>query len=398
MKKGLIGIIIAGVFAIGYLTVTQYKDWTSSDNKAKQVETSVDSAKVLSNKTEINSTNKELVNKADTTKQANQTEQKKAEQEKADATQSNTSKNNTAIKSNNIVDNNDTASNNNKVETKNVSTQNIKQKPNVNILENQTQLSALANSYLQDFNNLSNKTNSILNNQNQDQQQLDQSAANAYVLWNNELNKLFDSIKQNLTQSELTQLNLQENLWINFKDQSVSSLTGQGSIVPLLQADRALYLTQERCYYLFLYYLNNNSDFPVSSLNSSLTNNNGTGAFVSEFQSDLAQTSSEFAINSNDTSTQILSNYNQLYNKFNSDLNSLYGAITAKVQNSDYELQDVQSADSQWVTYKENAVDLAGQQYNDGTDNKIAEQKTNLALTQARYFNLLNTNGYFLNQ
>lgn len=406
MKKGIIGIIILIALGGTYLGVTQYQNWTNN-GQVKKVTTLTSNTNTNTNSTNSDSsTDSKVKAQTDNDKSNNEKTDKNAGVQKTKVTSHENSNDNTkstsdtssvtdntvATSDSKISDQGNISSNNSNNSNKQVST-----KANVFELQNQNNLSMLANNYLQEFKNLSEKTTAMLNNPNQDQQQLDRTAANAYVLWNNELNKLYGDITKNLTTSEATQLQVQENLWINFKNESVSSLAGQGSIVPLLQADRALYLTQERCYYLFLYYLNNNSSFPSEELNPSLTANNSTGSFVSEFQSDLDQASVNYATSSADTNEAMLSDYNQLYSIFNTDLNNLYSGIMSKIQGSDYETQGVQSAEEQWVTYKENAVDLAGQEYTNSTESKIAEQKTNLALTQARYFYLLNDNGYLLN-
>lgn len=413
MKKGIIGIIILIALGGTYLGVTQYQNWTNN-GQVKKVTTLTSNTNTNTN-TNTNSTNSDsstdskVKAQTDNDKSNNEKTDKNAGVQKTKVTSHENSNDNTKSTSDtSSVTDNTVATSDSKISDQgnissnssnnsNNSNKQVSTKANVFGLQNQNNLSMLANNYLQEFKNLSEKTTAMLNNPNQDQQQLDRTAANAYVLWNNELNKLYGDITKNLTTSEATQLQVQENLWINFKNESVSSLAGQGSIVPLLQADRALYLTQERCYYLFLYYLNNNSSFPSEELNPSLTANNSTGSFVSEFQSDLDQASVNYATSSADTNEAMLSDYNQLYSIFNTDLNNLYSGIMSKIQGSDYETQGIQSAEKQWIAYKENAVDLAGQEYTNSTESKIAEQKTNLALTQARYFYLLNDNGYLLN-
>lgn len=144
----------------------------------------------------------------------------------------------------------------------------IKQNPNDNKIDKNSisnsnleiQVSAIKRNYLNELNEINEKANVLINgNINDTQYQINQSSVQVYNLWNNELNKIYSSLKTTLTSEEMLKLQKEEINWIIYKEKiikkdSVKNYEG-GSVYDSALNIKLANLTKERCYYLVNNYI-----------------------------------------------------------------------------------------------------------------------------------------------
>ena len=253
-------------------------------------------------------------------------------------------------------------------------------------LKNQAALSALAPQYLQEFENLIAQANNITNNNQQSQNQMDDASFKTASLWNDELNKLYGDIEKNLTPKEAEFLKNQENEWVNYKNNAIKKIGDQPwcSMIPLLQGSRATQMNQERCYYLFFYYLdNNNTNLDLSGLVSG-----NTGDALSQFNS--IENYANNAISNSKTTVDLVNAYNNINNKWINEIDNVYQKDMNKCGNSSYEINSLRTPEQEWVNFKSNELNMAQNYYSSSDMGSIASNKVSIALTKAKIFTLLN--------
>ena len=253
-------------------------------------------------------------------------------------------------------------------------------------LKNQAALSALAPQYLQEFENLIVQTNKLTSNPNLDQGQMDAVSFKTASLWNDELNKLYGDIEKNLTPKEFEFLKNQEIQWINYRNNSVKKIGEQhwASIIPLLQGTRETQINQERCYYLFFYYLdNNNTNLDLSGLV-----NGNVGDALSQFNS--IENYANHAISNSKTTADLVNAYNNINNKWVNEIDNVYQQDINKCGNSSYEIDNIRTPEQEWVNFKSNELNMAQNYYSSSDMGSIASNKVSIALTKAKIFTLLN--------
>lgn len=273
---------------------------------------------------------------------------------------------------------------------------------NINIT-NQKELSSLRAQCLNDFKSVSNQANKILKTNEDSVSGMYDGAGSAATLWSNELNNLYNKILPCLSPAEKNALVEQENAWVQYKKDTINSLTKEeGQISPLLKANVNLYLIQERCYYLFFYYLNNNQSINMSDfITTTVTDNADQKALASwvEKLNQNSQNGSKLISQANNNDNLVLA-YSKDYTMWNSQLTSLYSDMLSKLANyqsiPQYDVQAIEPLQEQWQNYRKSCMEIAKTQYNNETNKEMGADKVGIALTQARIFYLLNNYTTFL--
>lgn len=143
----------------------------------------------------------------------------------------------------------------------------IKQNPNDNKIDKNSisnsnleiQVSAIKRNYLNELNEINEKANVLINgNINDTQYQINQSSVQVYNLWNNQLNKIYSSLKTTLTSEEMLKLQKEEINWIIYKEKIIKKDSVNyegGSVYDSALNIKLANLTKERCYYLVNNYM-----------------------------------------------------------------------------------------------------------------------------------------------
>lgn len=285
-----------------------------------------------------------------------------------------------------------------------VITNNVKNTSSSIKLINQLNLSRLQEQYLLEFSQTLVKSNEIIKKNGSSVSGMDNSAGNAYELWKNQMDKLYQDISKNLSVSEKAELDSNQALWLNYKNNEIASIAKESdSIGPLLANDENIYLTQERCYYLFFYYLNNNSNnFNVSSLNSNINESsnekNQIDGYLKTFNENLKESNKEILSTKNNQ--ELLEVYNNISTIWNKELNNIYSKMVtnaSKYKNvPQYNAQALEGPENEWINYKNQAIKNAENSYKDSSVGQIDAKKVEIAMIQSRIFYLLNSDGEFL--
>lgn len=285
-----------------------------------------------------------------------------------------------------------------------VITNNVKNTSSSIKLINQLNLSRVQEQYLLEFSQTLVKSNEIIKKNGSSVSGLDNSAGNAYELWNNQMDKLYQDISQNLSVAEKAELDSSQELWLSYKDNVISSIKKEeDSIGPLLGNNENIYLTQERCYYLFFYYLNNNDrNFDVNSLNGNVNESSNEKSqietYLKSVNENLKETNKEILSAKNNK--ELLAVYNNVSTIWNNELNDIYSKMmsnASKYKNvPQYNVQSLQEPENEWIEYKNEAMKNGQNSYKDPIVGQIDAKKIEVAMVQARIFYLLNNNGEFL--
>ncbi len=255
-------------------------------------------------------------------------------------------------------------------------------------LKNQAALSALAPQYLQEFENLIAQANNITNNNQQSQNQMDDASFKTASLWNDELNKLYGDIEKNLTPKEAEFLKNQENEWVNYKNNAIKKIGDQPwcSMIPLLQGTRATQMNQERCYYLFFYYLDNdNTNLDLSGL---VNGNEKVSEHISEFN--FIENKAKELISNSKSNDELVKAYNNINNQWVNEIDGVYQHAITCCNNSEYEISNIRTPEEEWVNFKSNELNLAQNYYSSSDMGSIASDKVSIALIKAKIFTLFN--------
>lgn len=122
-----------------------------------------------------------------------------------------------------------------------------------------SQISTMKENYLNELGAINEKANNLINgNANDTQYKIDESSVQVYNLWNDELNKIYSSLKSTLTTEEMAKLQSEEINWISYKEQvAKEDSTGyeDGSLYSSVVNLKLANLTKERCYYLVNNYM-----------------------------------------------------------------------------------------------------------------------------------------------
>lgn len=281
---------------------------------------------------------------------------------------------------------------------------NIKNKSGTINLINQTNLSRLQEQYLIELEQTLKKSNQILKANGSSISDMDNSAGNAYKLWDSQMNELYNSILQNLSVAEASELKANQDIWLDYKKNTILATAKEtDSVAPLLENNENIYLTQERCYYLFFYYLNNNdNDFNITGLNGNINEDSNEksqiSTYLNDFNNNLKQSSREIlSARGND---QLLQAYNNVSDIWSKELNDIYANMMLNASKykdiPQYDKKALQGPESEWIDYKNEAIKNAQHSYKNSSVGQIEAKKTEIALIQARIFYLLNNNGEFL--
>ncbi|WP_066875245.1 lysozyme inhibitor LprI family protein [Clostridium mediterraneense] len=278
------------------------------------------------------------------------------------------------------TNNNDSNSN-----TNNTNNNNSNSDSSFNVtLQNQAVLSTLAPQYLNDFQNIIIEANNISRNSSSDAQMC-KNGQQIYNLWNNELNKLYDNIEENLTTSEFNFLKYQELQWISYRKNSVATIANQnlGSMKALDEGSAEIEMTKERCYYLFFYYLyDNNTSLDLSKLLDVKPTAN-----LKNFEEVGAMARQEF-LNMGTNEQSIVDTYANVNDIWTKEINNVYRQVLGQFVNDNTNTEFVKREIS-WINYKSNEINLAEGYYNTNAMKSIAKYKVSIALTQARTIILL---------
>ncbi|MDO4535182.1 MAG: lysozyme inhibitor LprI family protein [Clostridium perfringens] len=113
--------------------------------------------------------------------------------------------------------------------------------------------------YLREFEELNEEVNELISgNIDETQSHMSKLAYKAYVLWDNELNKIYSDLKENLTEKEFTKLQSEEISWISYKEEIAKDNAKKyrgGSAYNFVLNVSLAQLTKERCYYLVSVYM-----------------------------------------------------------------------------------------------------------------------------------------------
>ena len=222
-----------------------------------------------------------------------------------------------------------------------------------------------------------------------------------YNLWNNELNKLYSNIEENLTPQELSFMKNQESEWNNYREDIINKMWGEslGSMKGLLIWGKNASITQERCYYLFFYYLDNdNTNLDLNKLLPNLSdlreeypsmnpvlNMNSSLAKFNEIQQQA-----NTLISNSKTNSELVDAYNNINNMWINEIDDVYQNEITACGNSIYALNITRNTEEKWVNFKSNELNLAQNYYNSSDMESIASNKVSIALTKAKVFYLLN--------
>ncbi len=267
-------------------------------------------------------------------------------------------------------------------------------------LKNQATLSALAPQYLNEFANIIAQSAAIGIKGYTDSQMAEENNQ-IYNLWNNELNKLYSNIEENLTPQELSFMKNQESEWNNYREDIINKMWGEslGSMKGLLIWGKNASITQERCYYLFFYYLDNdNTNLDLNKLLPNLSdlreeypsmnpvlNMNSSLAKFNEIQQQA-----NTLISNSKTNSELVDAYNNINNMWINEIDDVYQNEITACGNSIYALNITRNTEEKWVNFKSNELNLAQNYYNSSDMESIASNKVSIALTKAKVFYLLN--------
>ena len=268
-------------------------------------------------------------------------------------------------------------------------------------LKNQAALSALAPQYLQEFANIITQSTAI-GMKGYTDVQMAEGNNQIYNLWNNELNKLYSNIEENLTPQELSFMKNQQSEWNSYREGIINKMWGEslGSMKGLLIWSKNALITQERCYYLFFYYLdNNNNNLDLSKLLPNLSdlkeeypsmnpvlNMNSSLAKFNEIQQQA-----NTLISNSKTNSELVDAYNNINNMWINEIDNVYQNEITACGNSIYQLNITRNTEEKWVDFKSNELNLAKNYYNSSDIGSIASNKVSIALTKARVFYLLSS-------
>ncbi len=119
--------------------------------------------------------------------------------------------------------------------------------------------SSMKENYLNELSAINEEANKLINgNADETQYEIDESSLQVYNLWNNELNKIYSSLKTTLTTEEMAKLQSEEINWIVYKEQVAKEDAKEysgGSIYSTVVNLKLANLTKERCYYLVNNYM-----------------------------------------------------------------------------------------------------------------------------------------------
>ena len=254
-------------------------------------------------------------------------------------------------------------------------------------LKNQATLSALAPQYLNEFANIIAQSAAIGIKGYTDSQMAEENNQ-IYNLWNNELNKLYGDIEKNLTPKEAEFLKNQENEWVNYKNNAIKKIGDQPwcSMIPLLQGTRATQMNQERCYYLFFYYLDNdNTNLDLSGL---VNGNEKVSEHISEFN--FIENKAKELISNSKSNDELVKAYNNINNQWVNEIDGVYQHAITCCNNSEYEISNIRTPEEEWVNFKSNELNLAQNYYSSSDMGSIASDKVSIALIKAKIFTLFN--------
>lgn len=121
------------------------------------------------------------------------------------------------------------------------------------------EISTIKTNYLNELSSINKEANNLITgNADDTQYEISESSYEVYNLWNNELNKIYSSLKTTLTSEQMTKLQSEEINWIVYKEQIAKEdskeYTG-GSIYSSEVNLKLANLTKERCYYLVNNYM-----------------------------------------------------------------------------------------------------------------------------------------------
>lgn len=92
-----------------------------------------------------------------------------------------------------------------------------------------------------------------LQSANLTQIELNETSAELYKLWDDELNSIWSRLKETLDEDEMAELLTEQREWISYKESEVATVGeeyGEGTMRALVENDRAAELTKERVYEL----------------------------------------------------------------------------------------------------------------------------------------------------
>ena len=118
--------------------------------------------------------------------------------------------------------------------------------------------SSLRDKYLAELDALTRKTDSMRNNSGETMMGMNTTASEIYELWDDELNKIYGVLKQELSASEMENLRQEEREWIKYRDSEAEAAASQyagGTMAPLEQVETKSDLTRDRCYELVNSYM-----------------------------------------------------------------------------------------------------------------------------------------------
>ncbi len=251
-------------------------------------------------------------------------------------------------------------------------------------LKNQAALSSLAPQYLDEFANIINQSNQITLRTNKGSiNEMTNAQYQVANLWMNELSKLYSNIEENLTPEEISLLKQEQDAWSNYKENAMNHYANQTSLQSSLdKATQYSNIIQERCYYLFFYYLDNNDNTNLDLrklLNlEDITSINETQNSANKFISSMGTSASDLA-----------TDYNVLNNMWTDEINGTY-EILSNQYGSDAAGYYLKTPELEWINAKSNEMNIAGEFYNSDSMKLIAEYKVSIALTKARTFILTN--------
>ena len=110
--------------------------------------------------------------------------------------------------------------------------------------------------YLQELASLEAKTNNMLDGYTT--YEMTNSATQIYTLWDNELNKIYGVLKNQLSESEMNSLRQKQREWITYRDNKAEQDAAEyegGTMAQLELILSKANTTQERCYELVNWYM-----------------------------------------------------------------------------------------------------------------------------------------------
>ena len=121
---------------------------------------------------------------------------------------------------------------------------------------NSNQSASLKSTYLQELASLEAKTNNMLDGYTT--YEMTNSATQIYTLWDNELNKIYGVLKNQLSESEMNSLRQKQREWITYRDNKAEQDAAEyegGTMAQLELILSKANTTQERCYELVNWYM-----------------------------------------------------------------------------------------------------------------------------------------------